>query len=64
MESYRNNFFLYFLEAINLALRQKIVRDLYLCIYFSQKTTQLILENLPWNDWWWTAARPFTELHF
>ena len=43
-----NYFFLYFLEAINLALRQKIVQNLLMFVHlFSPKTAQLILENLP-----------------
>ena len=43
-----NYFFLSFLEAINLASRQKTVKNLLMFVYlFFPKTAQLILENLP-----------------
>ena len=41
-------FFLYSFEAVNLVLRYKLFKVfLYLCTYFFQKTTQLILKHLP-----------------
>ena len=48
MESYRNYFFFCtFWRLQTLLWDEKLFKILYLCIYFSQKTAQLILKNLP-----------------
>ena len=50
MERYRKYFFMYFFGGYKPCFETKnltFVRVLHLCIYFSQKTAQLILEDLP-----------------
>ena len=36
-----NYFFLYFLEAINLALRQKVVQNLLVCVFIFPKNSTI-----------------------
>ena len=59
-------FFLYFLEAVNLALRQKNVQNLLIFVYlfFPKNGTIDSRKSFITLECWWKAARPLVELHF